>query len=279
VKCFDVVQKVLDATYEAVPNKGGTRDSSIAKAIASTRKQYRQKLMTEGGPDFDNPATRFGYVFTYVPAHAHWLYELISGCDEAKAILDAGKARITCIGGGPGSDVVGVLKYLDENDAKCKLFIEIIDGCEAWKTTWSDLAYELDWDEALHTDYVIHNVSDESTWSSPSKISKADIITLSFFVSEIYHLDEAASYLTNMLGSAKDGAIVLVNDNRTEDVYNLMDKVAATCGYKILQSDMGIRKIYDSGESTAALKKYSDTVGGTPRLTGDMFLRIYQKAG
>jgi hypothetical protein len=89
--------------------------------------------------------------------------------------------------GGPGSDLVGVLKLLDEKKIECGIFCELFDGCEAWKITWGDLAYELDVGTAVHTDYVIHDVANEKSWQSPSHIAKADLITLSFFVSEIYH--------------------------------------------------------------------------------------------
>ncbi|MDB5987489.1 MAG: hypothetical protein JWR16_2542 [Nevskia sp.] len=277
MKCFDVVQTVLDATYEEVPDKSGKRDASITKALKKMSDQYKKHLMDEGGPDFDDPATRFGYVFKYVPAHAHWLFELINECPQAEAVLLNGKARIACIGGGPGSDVVGVLKYLDEKNVECKLFVELIDGCEAWKSTWSDLAFQLDWDDSLHTDYVIHDVSDEDTWSSPCKIGKADIITLNFFVSEVFHLGTAKKYLNKMLADTKSGALLFVNDNRTSDVWELIDKIAAECEFKTLRSEMGERKIYDWGESLDTLKIYAAKFGETSRLTGKMFWRVYQK--
>ncbi|WP_046658348.1 hypothetical protein [Lysobacter capsici] len=277
MKCFDVVGTVLDATYDEVPDKGGKRDELIANALKRTRDQYKDKLMTEGGPDFDDPATRFGYVFTYVPAHAHWVYELISKCKEVRDVFEKEKVRVACIGGGPGSDVVGVLKYLDESDLNCKLFIELIDGCVAWKSTWSDLAFQLDWDETLHTDYVIHDVADKATWDSPSKIAKADIITLSFFASEIFHLKNARKYLKAMLGQAKSGALVLVNDNRTPEVYGMLDEIAGELGFKTLLAEVGERKIYDPGESMAVVKKYAEKFGAKSRLTGSMCWRVYQK--
>jgi hypothetical protein len=277
MECFDVVQTVLDATYDEVPDIGGKRDQRISTALKKISDQYSNRLMTDGGPDFNDPATRFGYVYKYVPAHAHWLYELLSESPQAETALRNGKARITCIGGGPGSDVVGILKHLDENHVECKLFCELVDGCQGWKTTWSDLAYMLDWKDALHTDYVIHDVGDEHSWSSPSKIAKADIITLNFFVSEIYHLKPARRYLTSMLSAAKANAIVLMNDNRTVEVYSLIDSVTAECGYETIKSKEGERKIYDWKENSAVLKKYQDKFGTNSKLTGSMSWRIYQK--
>lgn len=277
MKCFDVVNTVLDATYAQVPNAAGKRDDLIRSALVEMRDRYNNHLMEEGGPDFDDPVTRFGYVFTYVPAHAHWIYELINQCKSAREIFAQGKARIACLGGGPGSDIVGVLKYLDESKTKCRLFMELIDGCEAWKTTWGDLAFQLDWDDPLHTDYVIHDVADKKTWKSPTNIGKADLVTLSFFASEIFHLDNARKYLKHMMAQVKSGAIVLVNDNRTSEVYDMLDALAGDLGFKTLVADAGVRKIYDAGESSAVVKQYADKLGAQSRLTGKLFWRIYKK--
>jgi len=277
MKCFDVVQTVLDATYDEVPGTEAVRDASIKNALTVMADQYRNKLMTHGGPDFDDPATRFGYVYQHVPAHAHWMYDLIQKSPQALAVLKSGKARITCIGGGPGSDVVGILKVLDETEESCSLFCELIDGCEAWKSTWSDLAFQLDLKGALHTDYVIHDVSDKSTWSSPSRIGKADIITLSFFVSEIHHLANSVEYLTKMLQSAKSGAVLLVLDNRTPVIYDAIDGIAASAGFKKLKSDEETWKIYDAGEQMSRLQKYSMKFARSSKLTGEVSWRTFQK--
>ena len=157
MKCFDVVQLVLDATYDEVPGNEAARDASIKAALQKMTKQYREDLKTTGGPNFADPTVRFAYVFQHVPAHAHWLYNLLSDCDQVIEVFKKGKARVACIGGGPGSDLVGVLKLLDEKEIDCGIFCELFDGCEAWKTTWGDLAYELDVGTPVHTDYVIHD--------------------------------------------------------------------------------------------------------------------------
>ena len=44
------------------------------------------------------------------------------------------------------------------------VFCEIVDGCRQWKQTWSDLAYTLDWQTPVHTNYVIHRVGDPNVW-------------------------------------------------------------------------------------------------------------------
>jgi hypothetical protein len=276
MKCIDVVKTVLDETYSEVPGNTAARDASIQSALTAMAERY-ETVMAHGGPDFNHAATRFGYVYQHVPANAYFLYSLLEKCDEAEAILKNDKVRVTCIGGGPGSEVVGLLKFLDGNDLDCKLFCELIDGCEAWKATWDDLAYLLDLDSSLSTTYVIHDVANKATWSSHSRISKADIIVLNFFVSEIFHLPFAEEYLTRMLSAAKGGAVLLVNDNRTQAVYELVEKIAKVCGFKMLVKGQGVEKMWDAGEDKAKLKVYMDKFGRQIKLTHNLFWRAFEK--
>jgi hypothetical protein len=251
----------------------------VSSAIRNTSNQYG-KLLTAGGPNFDYAATRFGYVYMYVSAHAHWLHELITMRPEAKSLFDKKKLRMVCLGGGPGSDLVGVLKFMDTRGKSLSLHCEIVDGCIAWKTTWSDVAFTLDWPDPLHTDYVVHDAGAPTTWTAPSNVGKADLITLNFFVSEIYHLgDVAADYLKLMLGKAKPGTIVLMNDNNDSRFYNWFDSITAALGFTTLLSEEGERKIYDYGEQKSELADYEAKFGWvSPKLTGQLCWRILKKS-
>jgi hypothetical protein len=126
--CFKVVRKVLDDTYSEVPGDPAKRDSAIKDALGGLSSRYQNVLQT-GGPDFSDPVARFAYVYSYVPAHAHWVHELLEMSNDAAAVFDAKKVRVACIGGGPGSDLVGILKFLDEREGDPPgIFCEIIDG-------------------------------------------------------------------------------------------------------------------------------------------------------
>ncbi|RME26391.1 MAG: hypothetical protein D6798_06815 [Deltaproteobacteria bacterium] len=278
MKCFNVVQQVLDTTYAEIPGNEGTRDAAIREALKKMSNQYRTGLLTSGGPDFSDPVTRFAYVYLYVPAHAHWLYELITWSSDVQGLFQRPRLRMTCLGGGPGSDLVGALKYIDERNASPTLFCEIVDGCVQWKQTWSDLAFTLDWSSPLHTDYVIHDAADPSTWSAPCNIAKADLFTINFFASEIYHCgDNATDYIAHAFAKAKSGALVLMNDNNDSRFYDWFDAIAAAANMETLLSDQGQRKIYDGGEQSSAVGKYAEKFGMSSRLTGQLAWRVLQK--
>jgi hypothetical protein len=165
MNCFEVVKAVLDVTCPQIAGDDATKNAAISTALSAMSAQYRN-LLTAGGPNFADPVTRFAYVYQHVPAHAHWVHELMDWSDEVSQLLRQPKVRVTCLGGGPGSDLVGVLKFISTNDLDTALFCEIVDGCIQWKQTWADLAYSLEWPSSLHTDYVIHDVSAPHSWGA-----------------------------------------------------------------------------------------------------------------
>lgn len=278
LKCMQVVRRVMDQTYSDIPGGASEKDASIQEAIDSMSARYRNGLLKRGGPDFSDSTVRFAYVHVYVAAHAHWIYEEIKESEELQALFEQPKLRLACLGGGPGSDLIGVLKYTDSLEDCPSIQCEIVDGCLNWKTTWADLAYSLDWSKPLHTDYVVHDVSDEGTWSAPSNIHKADLVVLSFFVSEICHLgDVARLYLVGMLRRTKPGCLVLFIDNDSSVFTNFFDGIAHEVGLIVLSVQSGRRAIYDTGEKKADLGPYTDKFGRHPKLQGQVASRILRR--
>jgi hypothetical protein len=278
MKCFKVVQRVLEDTYGLIPGTEPLRDAAITAAINGLSSSYGS-VLTQGGPDFSDPVRRFAYVYSYVPAHAHWVYELLDMSPEAAAVFDADKVRVACVGGGPGSDLVGVLKFLDTHGKTPTLFCEIVDGCVQWKQTWSDIGYTLDLNGSLHTDYVIQVVGDPNIWSQPHKLNKADLLTLSFFVSEIVHLGQPAwAYVEAVLAMAKPGAILLFNENNNWSFYGPFDDLWRKTGWEVLVSGEGSRKVYDSGEKLDDLGTFKAKFNNrASKLTGNMAWRVLRK--
>jgi hypothetical protein len=59
MKCFQVVLKVLDATYDEIPGDAAERDAAIKRALEAMSARYNRELLAAGGPDFADPVTRF----------------------------------------------------------------------------------------------------------------------------------------------------------------------------------------------------------------------------
>lgn len=279
MKCFEVVQRVLEDTYGEIPGEETERDQAITTALSEMSNRYATALLTHGGPSFDSPQHRFAYVYCYVPAHAHWICELIGWSREAQEILARDEVRVACIGGGPGSDLVGVLKYLDNRQLRPRVFCEIVDGCIDWKKTWSDVAFKLGLDGmSLHTDYVVQTVGSGTEWKQPHNFRKAELVTLNFFFSEIAHLGTAATdYIASLFDMLKPGAIVLFNDNDASNFYGPFDGLAHNAGLQVLHSGHETRKVYDRAEQVSEVGRFKAKFNRAPRLTGRVASRILRK--
>ena len=278
MKCFEVVRKVLEDTYQEIPGSDETRDQQITAALNNLSSTYA-KVLTGGGPDFSDPVIRFAYVYTYVPAHAHWVSELIGWTQEAQQVFEAEKVRIACIGGGPGSDLVGMLKYLDERGGEMPgIFCEIADGCELWKRTWAEVAFALDRNVRLVTDYVTQLVGDPDVWTHPSQFEKSDLLSMNFFVSEIVHLGETAwEYIEEVLKRAKPGAVLLFNDNNDSRFFQKFDEISSRLRWETLRNGTGTRKIYDPGEKKDELSDFREKFGRVSKLSGSVAWRVLRK--
>jgi hypothetical protein len=278
MKCFQVVQNVLTSTFGQIQGSQEEKVSLVKACLRTISQKYRNALLTEGGPDFADPITRFAYVFLYVPVNAHWLYELIGWSPDVQELFDKPKLRATCLGGGPGSDLVGILKYMDENGRQPALFCEIVDGCVDWKSTWSDLAFEIAWSSPVNTDYVIHHAGKNETWTSPWNIAKSDLITLNFFWSELVHLGAVAvEYLYFALNAAKPGALLLYNDNGHSWFSDPFDEISKESGFQTILTGAGDRRVYDYGEQIADFGEFANMFDYNPRLTGQLAWRVLRK--
>lgn len=128
--CFELVKKVLDELYAQIPGDENTKDAAITAKLSSLRSDYGRlgtKTPTHGSIDYENPVTRFAYIYCYVTSHSNIVYSLIHQSPALQACFDAERLHVTCVGGGPGSDLVGILKYMINANKKptltCSLYV------------------------------------------------------------------------------------------------------------------------------------------------------------
>ena len=108
VTIFELVRLALDELYSATKQTyGGNADNEIRKRIAYLSTSYGNLTSIERKPvDYKDPATRFAYVFKYVAAHGDYLVQGLKALrsELGDNIFKGHEARVSCVGGGPGSD-------------------------------------------------------------------------------------------------------------------------------------------------------------------------------
>ena len=128
---FQIVKRVLDQEYQYLEGSPADRDKAVLNALSLLGKKYGN-VLASGGPDLSDATTRFAYIYRYSTAHANMVYEFIRSSDVLSDLFDQEALTISCVGGGPGSDLLGVLKHFLSTTKKPKLYFYLLDKEEAW---------------------------------------------------------------------------------------------------------------------------------------------------
>ncbi len=196
----------------------------------------------------------------------------------------AGKnARISCVGGGPGSDIIAVLKYLDEY-RQCepveKITCYLLDKEQAWADTWTELDDSFDLGVQLNANFQPLDVTRPDSWQFQQKFLQADLFTMSYFVSEVHALDAngvVSSFWQKLFAGAKPGALFLYDDNGHEDFNTYFDAQCNAAGLHGLLAEDNVRWRPRYSEQASELGEYLQKFGQQPKLQAYLSYRVLRK--
>jgi hypothetical protein len=230
-------------------------------------------------PSYSDPATRCAYIYKYTTCHADIVCSRIRSYGELASLFDGdGWIRIACIGGGPGSDLLGVLKYaLGENKTKSvKCFL--LDKESAWGDTWSDVEEHSD-DLAfrLSTHFQPLDVTDPTTWSTQTKYHSADLFTFVYFLSEIYRYDEVSRpFFKDLVDHAQAGAYFLFIENDAPEFIAQIQRFESEYGLKVIGSSSELYQT-DTNEEKKDLKPYFGEFKDSPKIRARIYRSLMVK--
>jgi len=283
---FELVKITLDALYdEAQKEYGKKTDDEIKDRIKYLSKSYGDLTNDDREPvDYKDPATRFAYVYKYVASHGDYVVKLLKLTrDELGKVFNDKKVRISCVGGGPGSDIIAVLKYLADMGKKEpveKIVCYLLDKEQAWADTWTELDDKLDLDDiTLSVNFQPLDVTDPDSWESQKKFLEADVFTLSYFVSEVYALDDGAveDFWATLFKNAKSGALFLYDDNGSDVFNDYFDEQWKKAGLELIESESNTWWTPSYDEQASELAAYKDKFGENPKLKSKLSYRILRK--
>lgn len=276
MKCFQLIKTVLDEAYHEIQ---GDRDAAIKHEMEALTAEYKN-LKTKGCLDYSNPARRFAYLFTYTTSHANIVYERIARSTDLAPVFDAKQVSVSCIGGGPGSDFLGVLKYCQLAKKTPSVTCHLLDRDPAWGESWSDVGQKLGTTMQLATVFSPLDVTEPTKWQVFRKHFHSDLFTLIYFVSEVYELrDKAAAYFDTLFCSMHAGARMLYVDNNTPEFYGWFDSLVAKHGLHVVEGQSESMQLAWNGadkEEKSDLGVYLDKFR-PPKLTANVAWRVLRK--
>lgn len=276
---MQLIKLVLDDAYEAIdaPNDA-TKDAQIKAEIDNLSVEYGNLIKKTCAPiDYSNAVKRFAYIYKYTVAHADYIMQLIKETTELRELLDRKSIEVACLGGGPGSDLLGILKYLIVTGAKdLNLKCYIFDKERSWGDSWSDVASVLKAPFQLYPVFQQMDVTDATTWSSYQKFLRADLFTLSYFLSEVWKIKDAAEpFFDHCLSKMEPGSMILFidnNDSRFRDWFDAMAKKHKLVAIESAEGDLCFSNDEEKNDLGVYFGKF-----GWPKRKSDAAWRIMKK--
>jgi hypothetical protein len=284
---FELVKLALDELYkEGLAVHAEKLDQKIKEQIIYLSTSYSNLSRTDREPiNYKDPSTRFAYVYKYVASHGDYVVQVL---EKLRLYLEgpifkSENIRVSCIGGGPGSDIIAVLKYLHERksiEPVKKVTCYLLDREQAWADTWTEFGDSLGTELQLSTNFQPLDVTKPESWAQQTKFLEADLFTLSYFVSEVKSLDcegVVTKFWQQLFKKSKSGALFLYDDNGNDDFNSYFDKQWKDAGliYLITENDISMSPQYS--EEKEVLGEFLTKFDQSPKLKSKLSYRVLKK--
>lgn len=291
---FRLIKKVLDELYCRLPSK--EKDILIQNRLENLRYEYKG-LDVGAVPSYNDFFKNFAYVYCYVAAHANIVYELLNlkNSQELADAFDGNILKLSCLGGGPGSDIVGILKYVESKNKLATLNFCVYDREVRWRDSLSSVCNHLT-SFSIFPTFRMLDVTDVGTWMKHSELLDSDLFTMSYFMSEVYSRhNDANTFFKYLFEQAKLGSFFFFVDNILIPTHKWFDDLVKEHNHSRKQGRIRLINTSDwcqsqqysfqmeSNEYKEDLSpyygRYSDRFGraSCPKLKADVVFRVCRK--
>ena len=276
VNVIQLLKPVLDDAYARIPGNTAAKDAAISKAIKHLMNEYKDLRV---GKDISYAAAevRFAYIFRYVPAHASLVTEIIRRCSELEELFEEPEVEIVAIGGGPGSEIVGIAKHCAERHLESILTFNLYDRDSAWANTWNRLHKKVQLPVKIFPMFKQLDACEAESWKHEDAFAEADLIAMVFFASEVFkHADEVKPFFRHLFKKAKSGALILYIDNAATTFTEWFDDLAEGWGLECIEGNDGEVIKLSPFEEKSDFEEYFEKFGA-PKIQSNVAWRVLRK--
>jgi hypothetical protein len=280
---FHVIKRVLDELFVDVP--GGSPEQkyqAITSKIIELSSRYFTLTEAQRVPiSYSDPLSKFAYVYMYTACHAELIKQISLELNLIPSVIsDPSNFRATCVGGGPGSDVIGLLDAYSVVGGAKNFHAWLIDREASWGDCWGEISRLMNNQFTVTTQVEPVNLLDDASISaavaSARRFLRPDLVTMSFFISELYsYRDQAHLPLVRLLSSMRSGAKVLFIDNNDKGgaFSGWFDQISSDAGLICEAHDARNMSIAEK-EQKVALGEYFNNIGRQPKQNANVVFRV-----
>ncbi|XP_054712746.1 uncharacterized protein LOC129222285 [Uloborus diversus] len=232
----------------------GIKSQMIQPAFKTIGYAYCPKNLNSGETfvNYDNPRNRCAYLYKFAEFHTSLVCQYFTKFlrkKEGKEILMSKQTlEICCLGGGPGTDIIGIFKALAQIPHFHKKIVKVVilDICRGWCNSFKIVVSSLlkgkikgipadfiDTSKFI-ADIIEVNLLEPLPVNVVEVIAAADIICSVKFISAICSKSGSLSAMKTIADNIKPHAVVLFIDNPTANICKFLETISEISGFKIL---------------------------------------------
>ena len=222
-----VIERLLPIAAELVQ---GDLDDTIKTRLRALSVSYGNGLLNQNRRpvDYTRSTTHIAYCYRSLAAHGDWLYKTLreSRSNVRRALNKNRAARVACLGGGPGSDILGICKFLIQQDlADQEIEFVILDRERAWNRSRRLLVDTFAGELEITERYQSLDVTDDDQWTDDWDFCRSDLISMNFFLSEVWSFNgngTVSRFIQRIIDRAPRGTLFTYVDNGGDNLLEAM---------------------------------------------------------
>lgn len=233
------MDRVLDRVTEGDPKRYRQACKRVASHLDSMSSEYRSGR--QPSIDYGDPLVRLAYLYRHVPVHANIIHAAIRETPGLAKFVEwrlreTGELRVCAFGGGPGTELLALVKHLAANPRSSDLptiRFTVVDNEEAWWETWHALRDEVHremgaafgqsrrgWPFTIEADHRCVDMANCRRYVDVGSTYGHDLLVLNYVLSEIHDergQSDLVDFLARMCGANNSPARVLIADRYEQD--------------------------------------------------------------
>ena len=198
----------------------GVHGAEFAKqALAQFGDMQGKDYSTTENPDYRSDTKKFCYLYKYSVPHGYYIYVALKNLRPKikPSIFSRNPTRIACIGGGPGTEIIGLARYFREIEAenlKNVVEVTIFDKEPSWEEACNRVLNCVSLGLDIRLKFREFDATDSSTYGNID-FSKFHLVMANFFASEIRKakiITASRAFWKHMFDSMGAGKIFLAVD-------------------------------------------------------------------
>lgn len=191
----------------------------VKEATAQFADMQRSYYSTVDNPDYGSTIKQFCYLYKYSVPHGYFIY-VASKALRPKikpSIFSRNPTRIACVGGGPGTEIIGLSRYFREVEAENlgnRVEVTIFDKEPSWEGACRQVLNCVAPGIDIRLSFVPFDATDPTTYENIS-FSGFHLVMANFFASEIRKakiVGASKAFWQHMFNSMGAGKIFLAVD-------------------------------------------------------------------